>query len=547
MGTINRSKSGTISDRLNALARSDKDIYRDLAIPVAGIAIAALALSLYILQSRAFYFHGDLSCYLGYAQDMLRGKVIYSQIVTDKPPLAILAHIASAIVAPRSYVALYVTQWVVILMQIGIFVRFLKPSLGIKVVVGVSLLFLPLTHLDYNWLSTEHVSNLWIAALLVLAVLIRRSGVVTPAQCFMCGMLTALAWQTRPNALLGGIVPIIVILSLSSEARVAVRYLLRIVAGGIAGFSLVLVYVWFVGSVSNFIHITFVHPFVYVGTSGPGGRIGLLRALISNGQTLLSVSGLALAIALLGPNRRFAIFVAAAGVITCNVSPRPFDHYWMNLLPFIATLFIIGLDSLPAHAQPVSDGRDDPNPNPAPALRIPTLVLILSVVTTLAPRVLAVSIYALNQPKHSQMDEVVDQLNSTTTPGTTLAVLGPTASEFITATSHLVPANPIWSIWLLGENEMLSSLYAPSDTVVREYIASPPEVVVVDKPWIQTIYAAVKEDPQHRSRPILELARWVVDCGDYVHVQSIGRFVIYRHRKSSQPSASDVAPTITGD
>ena len=281
----------------------------------------------------------DPFVYAQTAKELLAGHRLYLDTWQDKPPLVFLFFAIPQLFDPRSYAALSFFLGICLAIQAILFRWTFRSN---RVAAFCCLLFValfPMTNSDFVWLSTEHLSNFFVAGNLLLAFAIYRDRKFRLGQCALAGVLSCLAFHVRQNALFSGTVPLLSIL-LSGQSNQAKAVGAAVMAGAaVACWGLVLALMASIGDLHGYFYTVFTYPRLYANAGESGSNLDLLLDVF---QLVLPIL-LAILLGLTwgGRYQWLAVGAAIIGVGFCMLPQRPFPHYWANLLPTIALL--IGL------------------------------------------------------------------------------------------------------------------------------------------------------------------------------------------------------------
>ena len=393
------------------------------------------------------------------AKEMLAGKRLYLECWQDKPPLAIVAYALPQILRPRSYSAIMFGLGLSLVGQ-GLLVGWaLRSNVVVALAAFLFIAFSPMTHWDFAWPSTEHFSNFFITANLVVAYVICRDRRFSLVQCLLWGAVSSAAFNTRQGTVFSAVVPLAALLMAEAPLRRKTLGIAAAGAGFLAAWLAVLGLVAWIGDLRGYYHTVFTYPRSYARLGDRGQVIELVRQLLCS-TWLPVLATLFAGLSLRTRYRWLAMVALVSGFLLCLLPMRAFPHYWVNLLPAIALLVGLGLDACNRSLR---------------GLEWIGLATVAIVVLPHADRHLRAAHAAQNYEAYVRVAAAADRLAPA---GATLLVNGPMTCEAIQFASRLPAAHMYSTAFQLGYPNC-TILPRPIERIVEEYLASPPGVIVM--------------------------------------------------------------------
>jgi hypothetical protein len=440
--------------------------------PDSGAGMRALAwrvalLALLVLTSCLFlYASGDIRnpdpfYYAQAARQVLEGQRLYTEVWPDKPPVLIWAYALPQLVAPRSYRAVAVFGGCCVAMTALIYAWAFRHHPMAAATSALFLAILPLSHWDWAWPSSEMVANVFVGALLLLALTINRDGQFTTGQCVTIGVCTCLAFHVRQNMVLSAIVPLFAIWQTPLIVAAKVRAVLVILASVLVTWGLILALVFATGDVPMYFWTVFEYPRLYANLDGAfQGQAGMSWILTNSPLVWIVVTFGALAV-FDRPRRAFVLVTLVVGCVAALAPGRYFAHYWANTFPFAALVVGLGTEWL---------ARTSAWKSRALAAGL-VLVLLRGMFEYFASEDFENRTLAAYENVAAAADQIGPQDG-------TLMVMGTMPCEAIQFASRLRPANTYqWMFQLLAPNHRI--LPTPLEEIRRQYLTAPPDVLVI--------------------------------------------------------------------
>jgi hypothetical protein len=480
------------------------------------IALGLFAVSPFIYWRAAFRVtSGDPFIVAQVAREMLSGKRLYLQTWDNKPPLAFLFYAFPQWLGFRSYTALGMLQGIWIALEgLLFFVVFRRNRAAALACLALIVLF-PMLGSDTAWPSTEHIANPFIAAMLLLAYVILRDKRFSMPQCLLIGALAVAAFQIRQNTVVAAILPISAVALTPVNFKRKAWGAAAALFGAAICFSIVLLVVLRFGDLRAYYQTIFLYPRRYAQA---GSYLNVLYLLAHWPTAALPALLLWFLIpARRGGNRRFVMACVAVGLILCNLPKRPYDHYLVNLFPFLALL--AGL-ALQRSAMPTARARR------ASAIAI---LLVGMLYTTI--RLHEVQ----DRCNYSYIQQVARAADRVAPAGSTLAAFGPTPSEAITYLSSAPAANTYCWPYLLNP-PWGNELPEPVGKIEGDYLRQPPGVIVVDKNYLRA--ALAPGDSSNQSK----LLKRLFAANAYRQQSAVGDFLIFVNSATHPRLVASVTP-----
>lgn len=272
-------------------------------------------------------WYGDEGIYQVIGNSLNHGKILYSQIFDNKPPLLYWI-----------YAALQSDQFLVRLTSLtsGIFAIIVFFFLAKKLFENSKGNFIPilttsifailfgLPTLEGNIANAENF--------MLLPILIAALFVFKRKKFFLIGLLLGLAFLIKIVAIfdLGAFLIFYFIVNLDSFKK-EVRRLSKILIGFLLPIFLVIIYFFSNGAFADFIKATFTNNISYVGY---GNKIGALPILLLIKLAILIIFLVFIFIKrkLLNPNAIFILIWFAFSLFNAFFSQRPYTHYLLVLI-----------------------------------------------------------------------------------------------------------------------------------------------------------------------------------------------------------------------
>ena len=431
-----------------------------------------LLITLLIYSATAFKLY-DPNCfvYSVAAQGLLDGKVLYKTAWQDKPPISILFFALPQIFARGSFLHMQMLLGFWIFIQALLYFILLPNELK-KIapwICAFFVIFLPLTRTDFVWLSTEHISNLFVTFNLLIAFRIFFYKKFTLWECLLIGVATCLTFNSRQNTLLFGLLPVSAILFTQASVRNKLLGLLLIAGSFFCTFLLVLFWLLGWGDLQGYFYTVFEYPRLYARATSIKGAISLFLDFWQSSLCLIIIILAAFSIIYIRRYRFLVVTAIGIGLLVCVAPCKPYLHYFSNLIPVVGLLLAVCFA--------------EPNLAEVRSKRLlvgcfAAYVFISGTRTTL---------YPILKPTINQFVEVAFAVNKVADANSTLFVSGPvTETAFIQFAARTPPANtyffdvqlnPYWS-YILPQK---------IDVVVAEYISKPPSILALHKEVINRI------------------------------------------------------------
>ena len=427
-------------------------------------------------------FSPDVFVYAEYGKLMLQGKRLYSEIFLDKPILTPILYALPQLVAPNVYWVFKLCLACVLWLQGYLIIKTMKPPLATSLVVSCVVLFLPLLFWDWEWPSTEHLSNLFVVGVLLLcwrAATADRCGVLAA---LAIGALLGAAVLVRQTTATTAIVPMATLAAMRGNVP---RRLAALALIGVAGATTLLVSVgaaYFLGNVDGYVRTMLMMPGMYSNETLPEMTASFAHymGMAQECQLMPLLTGAAFLACL--PRQRFTLLAGlAAGVLTVAASPRSYGHYAVGMFPGIAVAIAGGLRG------DFTSPRWMGEPRPIPAALIGSLLLAMIAPFWSARLVLEISTHwrASNLAAPAEFERWLDQ----TLPGPrTMWLVAPMNYEYILYASDKTPAHALHTAWEMDRPDLAMG-YGGDEAILDDFLESPPDVIVlqgVAYNWIKT-------------------------------------------------------------
>jgi hypothetical protein len=433
---------------------------------VAIFAVIFIAAALIYRAATSAILDGDPFLYGQVAKEMLAGKRLYTETWQDKPPLAFFIYAIPQWLGYRSYSALGFLQGIWIAAEGLIFFAAFRRELPAALACVAFCIFSPMIAPDTLWPSTEHFSNPFIAALILIAYRIYRDKRFSIAQCVLLGVIMAIAFNIRQNAAVAGLLVIaaIAICPAPIQRKIAGASAMAISAAIV--FGIVLLIVWRIGDLHGYFYTVFRYPMLYARGNSSAGTLP-----IPSGQsalTLVVILAILIYPAMRGPDRAFLAMALVLGILICLMPKKPFLHYWANLLPFLTLGVGLSMQALASES-------------------IRTRWAIFAAIFAAGLGQTAIQFHKLSgQPPYWVFAQVAETTDQIAPPGSTLLVVAPMAGASIDFASTLPAANTYWVLFQLTP-PWGDCLPVPPATIMDQYLQHPPDVIVIEKDFMSIL------------------------------------------------------------
>lgn len=441
--------------------------------PAVTASLAALLLTPPLLYGymAKFTANSDPFIYAQVAKEILSGRRLYTETWQDKPPLAYVGYGLPQLVAPRSITAIASLAGLCIAITSGLYAHAFRGCAPAMLATVLFVSLFPMTHADYYWPSTEMFSNVLVAGSLVVGLKIYRARKYSFGQCLLAGALACLAFHVRQNTIFCLLIPILAVWLATSSPRALLLALGIMLLGGLLAWLPMLGLVAWAGDVSAYLWTVFVYPRSFAA----GGNLTQLLQLWWHAfaSPLVFIAALFAGLATYGRRQAMLVIVTlAAGVLATSCTMRGHYHYWENSFPYVALLIGLGVQRISEVAVPI-------------AWRL-TMALGLAVVPATILQVIVCEIVAPRYRVYSDLAASADRLAPAEG---TLLVCGGDQIEAVQFASRLRPANTFeWMIQL--RDPWVRALPKPLETIIEEYLASPPDAIVTLRDWVAVANAA---------------------------------------------------------
>lgn len=438
------------------------------------------------------------------AKRLLAGQQLYVDFFEAKPPLATLFYVFPGALGPRCYLAVCWFLAALLTLQGLIWLCWFRPRLPTAAACLWFVALYPATYWDFGWLSTEHMSNLFITGVLLASVAMFQDQRLLGLRCVLVGAATTAAFHCRQNTVLCLLVPLAVIILSEQPARAKLRAFAWLGLGIAVAWAAIFSVVWVVSDLESYFFQVFVFPQRFAQVGGQGDRFHLLAAM--GDHSLPALLGASAGLGLLGPHRRLVLIAIPVGILTCLLPPRSHYHYWVNLFPFMAMSLLLGL----------------PRSRPG-TWRLELVALAIFSASVFAGLLHLVPI-ALSPSETEPMDEVATWIDSHAGQGDTLYVYGPMGTEYLQFRSRLLPANKYTVGWEIDVNDgMVADSFAD---ILGSYLRRPPTVFVVHQSQLVEMNRAQSSDRSEMPRST-RLALELMSTHGYDHVLELNGFHVY--------------------
>ena len=479
---------------------------------IASFIIAAIvALAVYPLLAKDVV-NPDPPIFALAAKRLLAGQRLYRDFFEAKPPLATLAYAIPGWIAPRSYLALQYTLAIVLLIQGGLWFWAFRPRPLTGAVCLLFVVFFPLSFWDFSWLSTEHLSNVFIAVNLLVALGITRDGQITWRRCCAAGVATCLAFHFRQNTLLSVLVPLFAVAVARQAVVLKLKGLLWIVAGGLASWAVILLLVGWVADYPGYFDQVFIFPARFAQSGGMEERLLLFWDIADSALPAMVV--VAAVLAMFSPQRWLALVALGVGLLSCTISPRPNTHYWVNCFPAVTLCFLLGL----------------PRNRPTTLLREAAALTIVAGAVILYDRTNLAQI--VETGRVAVFDQVVQRVDQLAMPNDTLYVYGPQCSEYIPFRAKLLPAQKYTIGWEMDWNDGM--VPESADQIIQSYLLRPPTLFLMHYSYQNAILETISGTAPSPT-PSARLAAALLTSHQYRLVDSVAGYCILRIIPDSAP------------
>ncbi|MCU0961542.1 MAG: hypothetical protein MUF48_15710 [Pirellulaceae bacterium] len=482
---------------------------------IVGTAVTALAaygsLSRKVLNPDPFVFGIA-------AKRLLAGQRLYVDFFEAKPPLATLFYAIPGAVWPRSYLAVCWSLAALLLLQGLFWLWWFRPRLATAAACLWFVVLYPASFGPFGWLSTEHMANLFITAVLLVSVATFRDHRLVWWRYVLAGAATAAAFHCRQNAVLCALVPLAVISLAEQPLRAKLRAVAWLGCGGVTAWVAIFGVACIVSDPQSYFFQVFVFPRRFAQVGGAAERFCLVATMGDN--SLPALLGVAVGLGLIGPCRRLVLIAIPVALLMCLAPPRSHYNYWVLLFPFLTMSLLVGLP------------RDHP--------RTPHLELV-------ALAVFSVSVFAglletipiaRSPSETAPMAEVATWIDDHASPGDTLYVFAPGGSEYVLFRSRLLPANKYTISWEIDANNgMMADSF---DDILHSYLRHPPTVFVIHESKLTETNEARSQHPQEILRST-RIAVELLKTHRYDHVQELNGFHIHVLRGAADDREDNAA------
>ncbi|MBA4015774.1 MAG: hypothetical protein C0483_01160 [Pirellula sp.] len=466
-------------------------------------ALTIAALALHVLIAR-HCTNPDPFTYAQIGKQLLAGKTLYVDALTDKPLLAPLLFMPPQLLVPNRYWPMAVYLGLVVALQCVILLRAVRPSFWSGLTAVIFLSFVPFAFWDWHYLSTEHLSNVFILSVLVCCRRVSEEGRCDRRLSVLLGVLLGLAYLTRPTTAVTALVPLCVLCSIPGGWIARFSALIGVFVGGATtvAASVAAVALW-TGRAENYLNVLFVYPRVYVSASSETATFLYYLEAGEICQLLPLATGLAFLAAF--TRHRVLIWSALiAAVLNVVASPRPYQHYIVNTFPALALAMVCCFDG---PLQLTVDRTSRQNSRGA-GLAMLFLALFLPAV---AARVYVVTRTAITVPNVQVLEGISNVIDERYPSAKTMWVVAPMGHEYLLFASRLKPAHPVRSAWEL-DLPRPEILYKEASVIQEEYLASPPDLIVLQS--LYEVYLDPLEVPVEKSLTC-EILRALLKTGQY--------------------------------
>jgi hypothetical protein len=461
-----------------------------------------------IIAPLAYHYMGRINdncdpfTYAEEAKEMMAGRRLYSEIYFDKGPLVMVGFAIPQFFSPRDFQAIGAFLGFVLIGQAIIFAWAFRFDPTAMVGAALFIIVFPLTSPEFVWLSSEHLSNFFVAGNLALAYNIARQRTFTFWNCFLVGLISCLALNVRQTALLSGFVPAVLWIIYARSHKKLIRAFLTGVFGGLVGFAFILALVSRIGDFQQYAYALFLRAASY-GGAGMWSESWKLFSENSTG-TLAMFAGIFMGLALFSRHRTLVITSVIAAILTCALPRRDFIHYLVGLFPYVALMIGVGLER---HT------RNGPIFGWACAAFLVYVCL---------PLTQTVFDEARRAPKAIEMADVAHAVDRDNPDAKSLLVWGKLGSEPIVFASRIPPANQYWILWMLESNSA-GFLPISVDQIFTQYLSNPPAVMAMDHDFLKHAQTGV---PVRNINRAFDLGKTLLLKYKYVVTETVNGFDI---------------------
>lgn len=446
----------------------------------------ALAFVLNYLQS-GYVLNPDPFCYELQGKLLLKGWSMYDEVPLDKPFLTPLIYAIPQLVVPHKYWIFKVSLALVNCVQAFLVLLILKPPKSTAILTASLLLFLPLSREDWQWLSTEHISNTFIFGVLFLCWRVSESNSCTLKISFGVGLFLGAAFLIRQTTAACALIPLVSILMLPINIRSRWKFLAFVFLGGACTLLLSVGFVAICGNVERYLYSMFLHPFTYVKTSLSVSPYQYLTLISTNQLWLLLV--VAIVFSSYSRNRIFLLTVLAVGLMIVFTSPRAYEHYAVNLFPFLAFAIAVSMRGS------ISTAKFSRTAHPIKIVYL-NFALLVFLFPNWAWQIRKVIIEGFEGDEcHNiaDMESVASWADKTFPDAKTLWVVARRHQEHIMYASTKSPSHAVGPPWVIDEPSCLA-LIGGAEKVIREYVESPPDLILVDEYYADWVTTAINSN-----------------------------------------------------
>ncbi len=414
-------------------------------------------------------FSPDPFAYAEHGKLLLQGKSLYREIYSDKPMLTSVLYAIPQLFVPAKYWIFKMFLGGFQVASVALLLHVVRPPKLTSVLVASFLLFVPLTEWDWQWCSTEHISNLFVLGVLLICWRASSTNSLKSRTAFSVGMLLGMAFLVRQTTAVSGFIPIVMLVTMSVSLKNRLTSLFWVFSGGAATLVLSVGVVSLIGDVRRFIYTTFSHPFTYAKATE--------NVLLSDYWKLIEPSYvwllLLVAIVLSSISRQRVLLLSALiiGVITILASPRGYGHYAEGLFPFLAFAISVSMKdklNLPQFFRV----------NRPLSLSLFSGLLLIFLIPSWAFKIRKIIIEGMVVQNVLEMENVAAWVDNSYPQQKTMWLLALWNYEHILYASEKELSHPFQSPWAMERKDPLV-LYGPEEKIIREYVESPPELILV--------------------------------------------------------------------
>jgi hypothetical protein len=424
--------------------------------------------------------NGDPFLYGQVAKEMLAGKRLYSETWQDKPPLAFVPYMIPQALGFGAYPNFGFVLGVWLVIEPGIFFVFFRRNLPAALACVFFITLFPLTYWDFNWPSTEHFSNPFLAMMLLLALAIERRKAFCLWQAAAIGALMVIAFHIRQNAALGGLLALAAIVRAGEPLHRKIRALALFAAVTALCWGAIILWIWRIGDLSGYFYTVFEYPRLYARNGSYRELIYLVGFFLQTQLPLLLI--FSAAIAALGGLRWPVIISLSLAIIMIMLPLRAEGHYFVSLFPFVAIYIALGLENFAIHW-------------PRARWAGVWTVLLVGVIGA------ADEFHnVMDLPTYSSVQSLANTAEALAPPNATLLVCG---EESLAYVSHLPAANTYSCMMQLDEPEG-DILPKSLDAIFDDYLKHPPGLIcMTDKDFNEIV--DTKSPPQTNGERLIRM------------------------------------------